>query len=334
MKRELFHRKSFLDYRVVEPGTLAHSDEVIAAQSADEKLFSGLYKVHVADGHLFTVWKEKLLWGITRESQNLALKYMEEAQRQTFSQGYYSPEADVAQAALEHKDTVIVDTEKLQTFGKPNFDNPALFYTPHSCLHFPFGNIKHSSPQNKIVFQRLFGSDEEDYISSIRRFYHKSEELTIRGGTLFVYLPPLDRLKNYLISNKVKYIQTNSFMEQMYVGVISLYATLTGVEISNNGNLYAQRRVSPPTREEILTCLRVDVAPSLLSGIEVKIKDPPAVEDLLNHVNDNVAPSLLPRLEARIRRLFPQPVMVHEPRPEYELRPQTWEPIKIRNQQK
>ena len=107
----------------LEPGTMLHSDQLMAKKVCDDNL--RILSFYVADGPLYSLeGAEKIptLW-LTRESNNLVLRHLYDDRRISYGQSSYDlllknsnyrPNPEEARIAMEAKDTLRIDLTKLR----------------------------------------------------------------------------------------------------------------------------------------------------------------------------------------------------------------------------
>ncbi len=108
-------------YNQLEPGTMLHADQLMAAQVQDANLRTQSY--YVADGPLYSLEDRKktpTLW-LTREADNLVLRHLNDEVNSSYEQliktHNYRPNPEEALAAMNAKGTLRVDLTKLRLHG-------------------------------------------------------------------------------------------------------------------------------------------------------------------------------------------------------------------------
>jgi hypothetical protein len=191
---------NLLAYKELESGTFQHSDRLTTERRTNPITEDGQdlrnQWFYTADGELYTVQKGKSLWAITREPQNLVLQNIDEAYRQLTQNGNYFPGAEAGQSALEHDDTVVVDIAGL----KLEKDNSVY---GHFVINPKKTNKLNS--QRKLVAQRIFGSDEENFGLNMEMFAEA-------GLTPFVYVLTPNYVQKTLKENDKEFVGRASWL--------------------------------------------------------------------------------------------------------------------------
>lgn len=172
-----------LAYKKLIPGTFQHADQLTTERRTNSGLRNQCF--YTADFNLYTIQKRKYLWAITRESQNLILQNVNEAAEHWLKAGYfvnYFPDAKEAQTSLEHPDTVVVDLKGLELLDD---------HGNMKCFIVDPKNLKKLNSQQRIVAQRIYGPDEENFGLNM-------EMLAEIGESLRIFAKPPDELKYYL----------------------------------------------------------------------------------------------------------------------------------------
>jgi hypothetical protein len=156
---------NLLKYKELELGTFQHSDQLTTERRTNPITEDGQdlrnLRFYTADGSLYTVQKGKSLWAITREPENLVLQNIDEAYPQLVQTGNYFPDAKAGQSALEHDDTVVAEIERLE-LEKENSKYGHFVINPKKTNKL--------NSQKKLVAQRIFGPDEENFGLNMEMF--------------------------------------------------------------------------------------------------------------------------------------------------------------------
>jgi hypothetical protein len=183
-------------YKQFVRGTFQHAYQITAARKI--KLNFEDYWFCIADGNLFTVKENEVLWTITREPQNLVLQDIDNAHHQLTTQGNYFPDAQAAQASVDHKDSVTVNLNVLK-LAKYSNELGYFVIDPKS--------VQKLNSQQKKVAQHIYGPDDENFGLNMKIFAQK--EITPR---VYVLLP--------------KYVQdTLNKNNQQFLGRSSLFGS-------------------------------------------------------------------------------------------------------------
>src|SRR3989338_2487334 len=108
-------------YKQLQPGTMLHANQLMAAQVRDASLRTqGFY---VADGPLYSLEGKKktpTLW-LTREKDNLVLRHLDDKVNSSYDKlidtDNFRPDMEEAQKAMRAKDTLRIDLTKLDLKG-------------------------------------------------------------------------------------------------------------------------------------------------------------------------------------------------------------------------
>jgi hypothetical protein len=185
---------NLLAYKKLTEGTFQYVDQLTTERRTNHKLRDQWF--YTADGELYTAQKNKSLWVITREPQNLVLQNIDEAYRQLTGQGNYFPDAHAAQSSLEHKDSVVVDIKRLE-----------LVKVNEECGFFvvdPKALGKLNSEQRKAAL-RIYGSDEENFGLNMGMFAEAG-----KISSVYVLMP--DYVHGTLRSNDQEFVGRASWL--------------------------------------------------------------------------------------------------------------------------
>jgi len=214
-----------LAYKELEQGTFQHVDQLTTKRRTNPALRSQWF--YTADGASYTVQKEKNLWVITRETQNVVLQNIDEAYRQLTAQGNYFPDAHSAQFLLEHEDSVVVDLKGLELV-KVDEQNGYFFLDPTA--------IKNLNYEQRKAAQRIYGPYEDNFGQNMDMFAKAG-----KTPRVFVLMP--DYVQGTLRSNDQQFVGRVSWLVSLYCNS-NFYANGRGVNghSSLRGVLGGRRR--------------------------------------------------------------------------------------------
>ena len=190
---------NLLAYKKLEPGTFQHVYQLTTERSENHALKTGNF--YTADGNIYTVQKENVVWAITREPQNLVLENIDEAYRQLTSQGNYFPNAEAAQSSVDHKDSVVVDLKGLNLV-KDNDDQYGYFVVDPKAVK------KLNSEQRKAA-QRIYGLDEDNFGLNMDLFAEAG-----KNPCVLVLMP--EYVQGTLRSNGKEFLGRASWLNSFY----------------------------------------------------------------------------------------------------------------------
>jgi len=264
---------SLLAYKELEPGTFQHVDQLTTERRTNSGLRNQWF--YTADGELYTVQTRKHLWVITREPQNLVLENIDEAYRQLTGQGNYFPDANAAQASLDHEDSVVVNLKGLKLVTD-NDQYGRFVVNPKA--------VKKLNSEQRKAAQRIYGPDEENFGLNMEMFAGA-------GITPHVFVLMPDYVQGTLRSNDKKFVgraswlyyfnyYSNFYADDRYVdfhlalrGVRRVIAEGDAPENEVPHASTGNRKCWKLPLEDILACLGDDVAPSVRPAIEARITE-------------------------------------------------------------
>lgn len=294
-------------YRQIVPGTMRHVDQLTTERRTNHDLKRNW--IYTSDGELYTAKEEKIIWGITREPQNLVLQNIDEAYRQLTENGNYFPILEEAQSSFEHSDTVVVDIKGLK-----------LVKDCGEYGHFVVDpkNVKKLNSQQKLAAKRIYGPDEDNFRQNLEMFSKDG-----KCPLVFVLMP--DYVQHTLRQNNKKYLGRASWLsnfndDSSFVAIdrsIGLHLSVRGARREVLAAGAAQKKVdspSPeqhlvhlPTRDEILTTARPYIAPPLWREFAKIIPDTsPVLGDVLQQTIDGkyLSPHSLETFKTQLGALY------------------------------
>ena len=146
-------------YAQLKPESMLHGYELTSERRtcSDKSLRNELRNnaFYTADGQLYTS-KESgdVQWGITRLSQNLVLRHIDDAFTALTQTNNYFPPTDEARVSFEHPDTKVINLKGLKLV-KNNGEYGHFVIDPKK--------VKQLNSQQKIAVVCLFGPDEESF---------------------------------------------------------------------------------------------------------------------------------------------------------------------------
>ena len=185
---------TLLAYKELEQGTFLHVDQLTTERRTNHELRDQWF--YTADGELYTVQKNKSLWVITREPQNLVLQNIDEAYRQLTRQGNYFPDADAAQASLDHGNSVVVNLKGLKLV-RDNDQYGHFVVNPQKV-----GSL--NAEQRKAAL-RIYGPDEENFGLNMEMFAEA-------GKKPFVFVLMPDHVQDTLRTNDKQFLGRASWL--------------------------------------------------------------------------------------------------------------------------
>ncbi len=191
---------NLLEYKKLKLGTFQHADQLTTERRTNIELRNQWF--YTADGELYTVQKENVVWAITREPQNLVLENIDDAYRQLTEKENYFPNAEAAQSSVDHKDSVVVDLKGLNLVK----DNDLYG-------HFVVGPkvVNELNSEQRKVAQRIYGPDEENFGLNMEMFAGA-------GKTPHVYVLLPEYVKSTLGSNNRTFLGRASWLNYFYGG--------------------------------------------------------------------------------------------------------------------
>jgi len=197
-------------YNQLKKGTMFHSYDLTTERRTNLALRAEDF--YTADGNLYCVERGKVLWGITREPQNLVLQNLAESCLDLSQGGNYRTESEEARVSLEHPDTVIIDLKGLDLIE---------ILTPN--LEYGYFVVDPTKPQNlnsqqSLAAKRIYGPDDDNYRKNLELFAQAGKEPKV-----FVLLPNyVWRLySNYArqtLDHTVQYFARISLLDDFNVG--------------------------------------------------------------------------------------------------------------------
>ena len=212
---------SLLAYKELEPGTFLHGDQLTTERRTNIELRDELF--YTADGEMYTVDRNKPLWVITREPQNLVLQNIDEAYRQLTKKGNYFPDTKSAQDSVAHPDSVVVDLKGLELVKEDN-----------QYGHFVVDpkNVQNLNFEQRKAAQRIYGPDEDNFGLNMEMFAEA-------GKTPIVFVLKPDYVQGTLRSNDKQFLGRASWLD--YFRSNSDFDA-DGLGINNSGRLRGVRR--------------------------------------------------------------------------------------------
>ena len=185
---------SLLAYKQLEPGTFLHVDQLTTERRTNIELRDELF--YTADGEMYTVDRNKPLWVITREPQNLVLQNIDEAYRQLTKKGNYFPDTKSAQDSVAHPDSVVVDLKGLKLVEGSN-----------QLGHFVVDprNVTQLNSEQRKAAQRIYGPDEDNFGLNMEMFAEA-------GKTPIVFVLKPDYVQGTLRSNDKQFLGRASWL--------------------------------------------------------------------------------------------------------------------------
>ena len=139
------------EYKQLVPGTFKHVDQLMKERQTDESLRSQWF--YTADGELYFLKDKKPMLAITRESDNLVLRHIDDAFTQLTKIGNYLVDKTEAQASIESKNTVLIDLSKLRLSDGDS---------EYKCLVIDTKNYaKKLNSEEKRLAKRVYGSGKD-----------------------------------------------------------------------------------------------------------------------------------------------------------------------------
>ncbi len=189
-------------YKQLQPGTMLHVDQLTNERRLNPITETGedlcKQSFYTADGNLYTVNRRgRVIWGITREPQNLLLQNIAEAFHQLTQKGNYFLSLLEAEARLKHDDTILVEVEGLDLVGDGNKEFGYFVVDPKK--------VKKLNPKRKLVVTRIFGPDEDSFEQNMEMFAQA-------GKVPLVFALRPDYVKNTLKNNDTEYLARASWL--------------------------------------------------------------------------------------------------------------------------
>jgi hypothetical protein len=249
---------NLLAYKELEPDTFQHVDQVTTGRRIDFGLRNKWF--YTADGQLYTAQKNRPLWAITREPQNVVLRDIDEAYGQLRSQGNYFPGVEAGRASFGHEDTVVVDLRELGLVAGSGGEYGHFVIDPRAANNL-------SSEQRRAA-QRIYGPDEDNFGLNMEMFAEA-------GITPCVFVLMPEYVQVALGNNGKEFLGRASWLGYFsdYSGFVAsgrdvvVYVALRGVRRvvreadapQNQGPQALQETGLSPTMEEILAVSRPHV---------------------------------------------------------------------------
>jgi hypothetical protein len=160
-------------YRQLVPGTMLHVDQLTTERRTNYDLQKDFF--YTADGELYTANVGKVLWGITREPQNLVLQNIDVAYHALIDNGNYFPLLEEAGSSFEHPHTVVIDVRGLSLI-KNNDEHGYFVVDPKKVTKL--------NSQQRLAAQRIYGPDEDNFRQNMEMFAEAEMEPRV-----FVLMP-------------------------------------------------------------------------------------------------------------------------------------------------
>ncbi len=234
-------------YRQLQPGTMLHVDQLTNERRLNPITENGEdlrnQSFYTADGNIYMVNRRgEVIWGITREPQNLLLQNIEEASHRLTQNGNYFFSFSKAVAPLKHDDTILVEVEGLNLVGDRNKEYGYFVIDPKK--------VKKLNPEQKLAATRIFGPDQDNFEKNMEMFAKAD-----KCPHVFVLMP--DYIKNTLENNGEECLARASWLNDF-----SYYSDFDAIDRIINGHYrirgVRQRHIALPlTAEQILNQLEV-----------------------------------------------------------------------------
>ena len=183
-------------YAQIQPGSMLHVDQLTNERRLNPITESGEdlrgQYFYTADGNLYTVRQGEVLWGITREPQNLILQNIGEASHRLTKNGNYFPNAEEAASSFDHLDTVKVDVWGLE-LREMEYTQEYGFFVINP------GKVKELNDEQKLAATRIFGPDENNFGQNMEMFSRVD-----KSPYILVLMP--DYVGNVLKNNNKEYL--------------------------------------------------------------------------------------------------------------------------------
>ncbi|MBT6774501.1 hypothetical protein HOA91_03960 [Candidatus Woesearchaeota archaeon] len=186
-------------YQRLKTGTFQHVDQLFSARKDDFELREQAY--HPADGHIYTIQDDKVLWAITRDPQNLILQNFAEACQQFSENDNYFPSKEAGEAAFNHQDNVVINLDDLELRERDQ----------GSGYFLAFDDFRKLNPQQRLAAQRIYGPDKNSFKKNMDMMFNCR-----KPPFVFALMP--DYVRSVLHDNNQDYLVRGSWLYDFDMG--------------------------------------------------------------------------------------------------------------------